>query len=124
MNRRAFLISTGALAAIALAGCAGQPAQTKGDASGMRFSEAERATIKGFYAQRDGRQSTGSIPTQRAKAGDVLDSGQRPNRLPDALNQQLTYLPDPYARLLLGADVILVNRNTHDILDVIPQIAY
>jgi hypothetical protein len=64
------------------------------------------------------------VPAQRAKAGDVLDSGQRPNRLPDALNQQLTYLPEPYARLLLGADVILVNRNTHDILDVIPQIAY
>lgn len=124
MERRAFLISTGALAAIALVGCAGQPTQTNAGASGMRFSEAERATIKGFYAQRDGRQSTGPVPTQRAKAGDVLDSGQRPNRLPDALNQQLTHLPEPYARLLLGADVILVNRNTHDILDVIPQIAY
>jgi hypothetical protein len=124
MERRAFLISTGALAAIALAGCAGQPAQTNAGASGMRFSEAERALITGFYAQRGGRQSTGPVPAQRAKAGDVLDSGQRPNRLPDALNQQLTYLPEPYARLLLGADVILVNRNTHDILDVIPQIAY
>jgi len=25
---------------------------------------------------------------------------------------------------MLGADVILVNRNNHDILDVIPQVAY
>jgi len=25
---------------------------------------------------------------------------------------------------VLGADVILVNRDSHDILDVIPQVAY
>jgi hypothetical protein len=33
-------------------------------------------------------------------------------------------LPSPYTRLMLGADVILVDRNTHAILDVVPQEAY
>jgi len=67
---------------------------------------------------------TGALPAQRAKAGDVLDSGQRPNKLPTDLAKLLPDLPEPYTRLILGADVVLVNRNTHAILDVIPQIAY
>ena len=61
---------------------------------------------------------------QRAKAGDLLDSGQRPSKLPIELAKRLPDLPNPYTRLILGADVLLVNRDSHAILDVIPQIAY
>jgi hypothetical protein len=121
VKRRGFLIYSGSLAAIVLAGCAGQATQT-GDTSGMRFSEAERKLILDYYAQPGSRMTSQQM--QRVKPGDKLDSGQRPNRLPDELNKRLTFLPEPYTRLILGADVILVNRNTHDILDVIPQIAY
>lgn len=124
MERRGFLISTGALAALVLTGCAGQPAATSGDTSGMRFSDAERKLIIGFYEYQGARKPGRQVPAQRAKPGEKLDSGQRPTRLPDDLNKQLVFLSDPYTRLILGADVILVNRNTHDILDVIPQIAY
>lgn len=123
MERRAFLIYSGSLAALAatsmLAGCAGQ---ATGDASGMRFSDAERKLILDYYRQPGDRKST--LQAQLAKPGDKLDTGQRPNHLPDDLKKQLSHLPDPYTRLILGADVILVNRNTHDILDVIPQVAY
>ena len=52
----------------------------------------------------------------------MLDPGQRPAPLPSALNAKLTHLPAPYTRYILGADVVLVNRDTHAILDVIPQI--
>jgi hypothetical protein len=124
MERRAFLIFSGLLAALALAGCAGQASQPLADASGARFSEADRKAISGFYEQQGARKAGRVQPLQQAKAGDKLDSGLRPNRLPDELNRQLAYLPEPYTRLTLGADVILVNRNTHDILDVIPQVAY
>jgi hypothetical protein len=123
VERRAFLIYSGVLAAFVLAGCAGQATQT-GDASGMRFSDAERKLIIGFYEQQGARKPGRQMPSQRIKVGDKLDSGQRPNLLPDELKKQLSYLPEPYTRLTLGADVILVNRNTHDILDVIPQVAY
>lgn len=125
MERRSFLVFSGALAALTLAGCAGNTAtQATSDASGMRFSDAERKLIVAFYEQQGARKPGRQVPVQRARVGDKLDSGLRPNRLPDDLNKQLVYLADPYTRLALGADVILVNRNTHDILDVIPQIAY
>ena len=58
-----------------------------------------------------------------AKPGDVLDSGLRPAKLPSDLVAKLPHLPAPYTRYTLGADVLLVNRDTHAILDVIPQIA-
>ena len=123
MERRAFLIHSVSLAALALAGCAGQAAKT-GDTSGMRFSDAERKLIIAFYEQQGALVAGRQKPAQRVKVGDKLDSGQRPTRLPDELTRLLAHLPDPYTRLSLGADVILVNRNTHDVLDVIPQVAY
>lgn len=119
MQRREFLV----LASLLIAGCA---TKTSGpsDTSGLRFSEADRKAIMGYYSQAGGRLPTGAIPAQRAKAGDVLDSGQRPNKLPTDLAKLLPDLPEPYTRLTLGADVVLVNRNSHAILDVIPQVAY
>lgn len=45
-------------------------------------------------------------------------------KLPTDLDGKLPSLPAPHTRLVLGADVILVNRDTHEILDVIPQVAY
>jgi hypothetical protein len=119
MQRREFLV----LAGLLVAGCATKPA-TQPDTSGLRFSEADRKTITGYYAQAGGRQPTGAIPAQQAKAGELLDSGLRPNKLPTELDKLLSGLPEPYTRLTLGADVILVNRNSHAILDVIPQVAF
>ena len=117
MERRDFLFMT---AAALLAGCASQGSTTQGtDSSGLKFSESERKTIEAFYGGRRG----GTLPAQRAKPGDILDSGQRPAKLPSDLLARLPDLPAPYTRLVLGADIILVNRDTHTILDVIPQIA-
>lgn len=114
MERRDFLIMT---AAALLAGCASQGSTTQGtDASGMKFSESERKTIEGFYGPSAGGAA-------RVKPGDVMDSGLRPAKLPSDLLSKLPHLPEPYTRYTLNGDVILVNRNTHAILDVIPQIA-
>jgi len=119
MQRREFLV----LASLLITGCATKtPSAT--ESSGLRFSEADRKTITGYYSQTGGRAPTGVIPAQRAKVGDVLDSGQRPNKLPTDLAKLLPDLPEPYTRLTLDADVVLVNRNSHAILDVIPQVAY
>lgn len=115
MLRRDFLFMTAAL----LAGCASQGTTTSADPSGMKFSESERKTIEAFYGGRRG----GNLPAQRARPGDTLDSGQRPAKLPSDLLAKLPDLPAPYTRYSLGADVILVNRDSHAILDVIPQIA-
>jgi len=120
MQRREFLV----LAGLLVAGCATKPSSPP-EVSGMRFSEAERKTITAYYsAQTGGLMPASGIPAQRAKFGDVLDSGQRPNKLPIELAKLLPDLPEPYTRLTLGADVVLVNRNSHAILDVIPRVAY
>lgn len=117
MQRRDFLIFTGTAL---LAGCAGT--ETKGtagggDASGMKFSDSERAVIEAYYGK-----PSGPLPPQRAKAGEVLQAGQRPAKLPVNLLSKLPDLPAPYTRYVLGNDIILVNRDTHVILDVIPQV--
>jgi hypothetical protein len=121
MDRRAFIRF---IPAIALLGCASHGQQMT-EKSGMRFSEAERNLITTYY-KLQGRPRTPDQDkaTSRARVGEKLMSGERPNKLPTALDAQLPTLPDPYTRLTLGADVILVNRNTHDILDIIPQVAY
>lgn len=120
MDRRTFVFAAPALA---LLGCA--TANTPPvDTSGLRFSDAERGAIIDYYAKERARAPARDKPAQQAKAGDKLQSGARPAHLPNALKDRLPTLPDPYTRLLLGADVILLNRNTHDILDVVPQVAY
>jgi hypothetical protein len=119
MQRREFLV----LASLLITGCATKPS-TPPEVAGMRFSDAERKKIVDFYTPAGGRGRSGPVPAQRAKVGDLLDSGQRPSKLPVDLAKLLPDLPEPYTRLILGADVILVNRNSHAILDVIPQLAY
>jgi len=118
MDRRTFI---GFIPAIALFGCASKGQEKSVDQSGVRFSEAERKIIMGYYPRSVGAQDN---PKARVNVGDKLMSGVRPNKLPTSLDAQLPTLPAPYARLALGADVILVNRDTHDILDVIPQVAF
>ena len=119
MQRRDFLV----FASVLIAGCATKTSSVP-DTSGLLFSAAERKVIEGYYLQSRALMPASQIPAQRAKVGDTMDSGQRPNKLPTDLAKLLPDLPEPYTRLTLGADVVLVNRNSHAILDVIPQVAY
>lgn len=119
MQRREFLL----LGALTLAGCAA-PAKQETTTDAPTFSAAEREQITAWFTQTRGRGPARDIPVQRVKPGDTLESGQRPNKLPVDLASKLPTLPEPYTRLTLGADVILVNRQTLRIVDVIPQVAY
>jgi len=42
--------------------------------------------------------------------------------LPHALNHQLPPLPPGYARVILGRDVLLVERRSHTILDIVREV--
>ncbi|MCU0842176.1 MAG: hypothetical protein MUC79_10705 [Thiobacillaceae bacterium] len=124
-RRRCLLHLLSLVPAAVLAGCAspgGQPAASA--ASGLKFGDAERKIIEDYYARQRAGVMLGAKPAQRAKPGDKLDTGQRPAKLPTELDKLLPTLAKPHTRLTLGADVILVNRDTLDILDVIPQVAY
>jgi hypothetical protein len=120
MDRRAFVLL---IPGLAMLGCASSSTE-KPAAAGPVFSDKERALITDYFGADRARRPVQAKPAQRAKPGDRMDSGQRPTPLPSALNDRLSYLPSPYTRLMLGADVILVDRNTHAILDVVPQEAY
>ncbi len=115
MERRGFLF---AAAAALLAGCASQGSSTPGAAGGaLQFSDTERKTIENFYGARGGDPSAA-----RVKPGGVLEPGQRPAKLPSDLLARLPDLPSPYTRYVLDTDVILVNRDSHAVLDVITQV--
>ncbi len=108
------------VAAALLLGCAGSGDKQVAAkaASGMSFSSVERDAIMKFY----GRQAE-SMPNS-AKVGSKIEPGARPQHLPSDLHSRLKALPEPYTWYVLGHDVVLVNRNTHEILDVVPSVAY
>lgn len=110
------------LLALMLGACAGTA--QKPAASAMAFSSQDRATIVKYYGDLRARTPASAIPVAQYKAGDKLQPGMRPNKLPIELNKLLSGLAAPYTRLVVGADVILVNQDTHDIADVVPQVAY
>lgn len=120
MDRRTFVA---VLPALLVMGCASTSTEQPA-ASGPTFSAEERKLITDYFSYERSRNTAKAMPAQQAKPGDKLQSGSRPSHLPNALKDRLSTLPRPYTRLVLGADVILVNRDTHDISDVIPQVAY
>ena len=123
MDRRAFLA---VIPGLALIGCASTDTAPQAASSGPRFSDAERKLIIDFYESERALSPKKDKPPQMFKPGDKLVSGSRPYHLPGTLKAKLSPypLPEPYTRLVVGGDVILVNRDNHDITDVIPQMVY
>lgn len=119
MRRARFFLSV-CLASGLLVGCASstnkQVAVTK---PAVAFSAADREIIANYY----GARPSAAAPQAAVKTGDRLQPGSRPQKLPSDLHSRLKSLADPYTWYVLGADVLLVNRDTHEILDVIPQVA-
>ncbi len=118
--RGTVLMMAAAIAATALMGCAGSgDKQVAGQtAAAMSFSSAEREIITKFYGR-----TAEAVPTS-AKIGSKIEPGARPQHLPSDLHSKLKALPEPYTWYVLGQDVVLVNRNSHEILDVVPGVVY
>ena len=64
----------------------------------------------------------GNLPPGLAKR-DVLPPGLQGRALPADLEAQLTPLPDAYVRVRIGGDVVLLDRKTRIVLDVIYDVA-
>jgi hypothetical protein len=110
------------LSALLLWGCAGSTTQPVAASKGVAFDPEERSAIERYYA--DARRRPAAPPAAIYKPGDTLGSGKSPQPLPMALKTRLSDLPEPYTRLVVGADVILVDRVSHRIADVVPAVAY
>jgi hypothetical protein len=106
-----------------LGGCATHVASSGGvvfkddsRAVGTGFSDRDRKLILDYYQRHQQQQQ--AAPTGLVRR-DVLPPTLQSRKLPAALETQLTPLPAPYARLEVGNDVVLIDRNTRVVIDII-----
>jgi len=98
----------------------------------VRISDHDRSLIENYYkksyhkkkglppglAKRDG-----NLPPGLAKR-DKLPPGLRGDPLPYDLEENLSRLPSTHVRVRVGQDIVLMDRKTRVIIDVIYEIAY
>lgn len=118
------------LAVLMLGGCATQAA-TSGrvvirDDTGVvdiRFNDRDREYIHDFYRGGKGlppglAKRRGHLPPGLAKR-DRLPPGLQGDALPYELEHKLSRLPSSYVRVRIGQDIVLMDRNTRVVFDVV-----
>ena len=111
------------------AGC-GAHAVTSGrvairdDRSAQHFSERDRAIIEEYFRAHPAKKTPpGLAKREKLPPGlgkrDTLPPGLEGRSLPRDLESRLTVLPAAQARILLGHDVLLIQRNSRLILDIL-----
>ncbi len=134
---RRVLMVLGLVSVLALSGCIAQ-ALTSGrivlrDDSAVSapvFSADDRALIVGYYADRERRGDRAQRQTTKRERllaglgqGDALPTGLEGRALPEQLDRRLTPLPESCLRVIIGSDVVLFNRRTRVIGDILRGIA-
>ena len=107
----------------------------RGDKHGVRivFSVHDRDTIRGYYQDRNS-----SLPPGLAKRNGNLPPGlqkhlerdgtlppglqKRVQPFPEDLERRLPRLPDTYQRVTLGVDILILDRRTQRIVDIVHDI--
>lgn len=132
--RRAMLVVS-VSAAVLLTACASPPQVRHGDVViadhgrdvEIRFSHRDRMLIRDYYRRNlpPGLARKARLPPGLEKQ--IYQHGSLPpglagRALPHELEQRLSHLPDGYARVRMGMDVVLLNRNTRIIVDLIRDI--
>ncbi len=120
------------LAAISLSGCATTVATSgrialhdKNARTGTTFTDRDRQLIRRYYKSRrqgkrkfsPGLAQKGKLPNGLAKR-DSLPAGRRLRGLPGDLEFHLTKLPKEYVRVIVGGDVVIMNRTTRVVIDI------
>lgn len=95
----------------------------------VSFNRHDRALIEQYYrgARRQGlppglAKRNGALPPGLAKR-DTLPPGLAADPLPVELERQLAPLPSGYVRVRVGGDIVLMDRRTRVVFDVIHGIA-
>lgn len=130
-------------AAIWLSGCAlhaatsGQVAATNSPSGAnagyshatvaVQFSDRDRDSIRSYYRGAGKKTPPGLAKRDRLPPGLVkrrtLPPGLRARGLPSTLEARLTRLPAAYMRVVIGADVAIIERATRVVIDVIYDVA-
>jgi hypothetical protein len=133
MRRRKFLKVSVLTAALILNG---DPASAREENRPERFLDEERRIIERYYRSKKGKAK--GLPPGLAKRGGNLPPGlqkhlERNGRLPPGLqkrleplpvelSRQLPPLPEQWERVIIERDVILLDRRTNRILDIIEDV--
>lgn len=120
----------------ALSGCEMQP--TYGDVRvhgrdydvRVVFSDQDRVLIRDYYrvnyrALPPGLAKKGKVPPGHAKRlmrGQPVPPGLEWGYLPERLESRLSRLPEGYVRIIIGADVAIMNVHSRVIMDVIEDL--
>jgi hypothetical protein len=94
------------------------------------FSDSDQVLIRDYYRSYyrglpPGLAKQGKIPPGHAKKlyrGQAIPPGLEWRYLPDDLERRLSRLPDGYVRVIVGADVGIMNVRTHVIFDLIEDL--
>ena len=114
-----------------LGGCAGMEMTSgnvvftdRGASAGIVFTSRDRTIIERYYS---GLPSHKRMPRGLAKREhlppglvkrDRLPHGLQGRGLPSDLERQLHVLPGGYVRLIIGNDLVLMNRTTREVMDI------
>ncbi len=86
------------------------------------FSGEDRQTIDHFFRRHTSAGNGGTPRGEPLLIRDRLPHGASTRPLPYALDHRLPALPPGYARLILGRDVVLVERRSRTILDIMREV--
>ncbi len=94
----------------------------------LRFSDRDRVIIQEHYrAAKPKKAPPGLAKRERLPPGlakrDTLPPGLQWRLLPRQLESRLAALPAAYARVIVGHDVVLMNRDTRVVLDILYGVA-
>lgn len=129
-----------ALALLGCVGCATHAAtsgrvviQDQNTTVDVSINAHDRAVIRDYYQSQKVKPKKKGLPPGLAKRGDNLPPGLakrgrlppglQTEPLPVALETQLTRLPGSYIRVRVGQDIVLMDRNTRVVFDVVHDIA-
>jgi hypothetical protein len=89
----------------------------------IRIDDRDRAHIHDYYRSSKGlppglAKRGGHLPPGLAKR-DRLPPGLHGDALPYELERKLSRLPSSYVRVRVGQDIVLMDRNTRVVLDVV-----
>ena len=122
-RRREYLSLIMAFVLLLLGGCATHVAssgsvvlQDDSRAAHAGFSDRDRRIIMDYYQQHKRDQQ---LPPSGLVRRDVLPSTLLSQRLPAALEAQLTPLSQPYMRLEVGNDVVLIDASSRVVIDIL-----
>jgi len=84
------------------------------------FSSRDRSLVEDYYRKARSERKTPSGQVQHGLARhSVLPPGVQGRRLPRDLESRLTVIPATSARLVVGHDVVLIERDTRRVLDIL-----